>query len=368
MNIVLFTDKAAPTHSAIEGLFGHDLYGRSEVVLVYFSKNITNATVDGRRIYLPYRCRKNDLIGTLSAVVDLTEFDVLIVRNLYSVLRQVLSISQRQDYKIGFWKSWPHTYRRLFTSLRDKKHTIRSRIEYFIKRKINIHYINKCDFFLPITNRMKESLFKGVSVPCFDLGMGISKELSLKKLDTNSNNKRLKYIYIGTIDELRETHVVIEAFHAVASDYELDIYTSSSGEEVDKIMEIIDRDKRISLYPPFDNADLQSVLERYDIGVNFTPDNVIFNTSSPTKIYEYYGVGLVALMNSNPEFELRLDEDEAFFCRFDVVSIKSCIEKISRFKRNRLIEMGRKGRENLSESEYSVMSEGVYSFLRGLDG
>jgi hypothetical protein len=359
IKILVLSDQQSTNHSAIEGIFSN--YLKSYTTVVYLPKTCKVISKKGHRIFAPYQYKKKGLFNALNELIDIDKFDIVIVRNLYSVLGQALNEKKSRKFKLGFWKSWPHTYRRFYQSKIENKSKIRKYIEYRIKSYINERKINRCDFFLPITPKFKEIFFHNINIPTHPLGMGYDEDIF--SCDRSAQNKLIYFVYIGTIDKLRQTSLMVEAFNKSVGNFVLDLYTRSSNDEVYKIKELIKNDDRISLKDFINREDLPEVLCKYDIGVNFIPDGDIFDTSSPTKIYEYYASGMPSLMNNNPDFFGFLDKNSAFISNFDLTSIMQSISNITPLSSKDIIKIGALGRSNLSSRSYKQMSNILLDFL-----
>jgi hypothetical protein len=363
IKILLITDQQSTNHSAIEGIFSSTLKACSTIV--YLPKECDSIHQEKHRIFIPYKYKRSGLFQTLSKLINLDEIDVVIVRNLYPILKQTLDERNSRRFKVGFWKSWPHTYRRFYQSKIENKSKIRKYIEYWVKSYLNEKEIKKCDFFLPITSRFKEVFFSDINIATYPLGMGYDE--SIFSCDRLIQNLPVRFVYIGTIDKLRQTSLVIKAFHKSGGDFIFDLYTKSSNEEVSKVKEIIKNDNRISLKDPVSREDLPKVLCKYDVGVNFISQDKIFDTSSPTKIYEYYASDMPALMNYNPEFDGFLDKDTAFIGDFNLNSITQSIEHIVSLSSEDIIKMGVKGKSNLAHRSYDKMAHNLLNFLMSIN-
>ena len=362
VKILVLSDQQSTNHSALEGIFSN--YLKSLVTIVYLPKTCQIISKEGHRIFAPYRYKKKGLFNVLNELIDIDKFDIVIVRNLYPLLKQAIDERNFRKFKLGFWKSWPHTYRRFYQSKIENKSILRKFVEYKIKDYLNKSKIKQCDFFMPITSSFKDSFFSEIDIPTYSLGMGF--DGNMFDCNRSTKNHTVHFVYIGTIDKIRQTLLVVKAFHQISGDFVFDLYTKSSNEEVRKIQKLIADDGRVSLKDPVDRESLPKVLCRYDIGVNFIPNDKIFNTSSPTKIYEYYASGMPALMNYNADFDNFLNENNAFISDFNLTSISRNIENIISLSLEDIAKMGIQGKVGLMHRNYKKMSQDVLSFLNNL--
>src|SRR5271157_5238627 len=139
MKILCITDQfEGSDHSSIEGIFGRYLQEWCEVFLVFFTR-ADSCRREGNKIYVPYRCKRSGPTKVLSKLVALDQIDTVIVRNLFPVLKDVLRNKKNFHYRIGFWHSFPHSYRRLFEAQKERRAVVRKAIEY----KIRTHFEKK---------------------------------------------------------------------------------------------------------------------------------------------------------------------------------------------------------------------------------
>ncbi|MEJ2480964.1 MAG: hypothetical protein P8Y78_12510, partial [Acidihalobacter sp.] len=174
MRILLVTDQSRGSdHSAIEAIFGRHLPRVAAVERVYFDRDIHRAEVaDGGRLYLPHRCRRSGLLKALRTVVKPADYDFVVVRNLFPVLRAVLAARARHGYRVAFWDSFPHAYRRRFEAERTGRARLRKALEYRWRHRTESRLLSACDAYLPITATHRELFFPQLKVPTHPLPMG----------------------------------------------------------------------------------------------------------------------------------------------------------------------------------------------------
>jgi len=363
MKILCITDQSENSnHSSIEGIFGTHLKERCEVYLVYFSKTLGQSIIkDTNKIYLPYRYKRKNLCDELNKLINLKEVDIVIARNFFSVLKCLLRNKEPYNFCIGFWHSFPHTFRRFFEAQEEHKAVFRKTIEYRLKTYLEKKLSRQCDFLIVMSEEFKNIFYPDIGIAHFPLPMGVDCE-SLPPYKQNNNATR-KLIYTGTVDHLRKTDLVVEALSELKEDFVLDIYTQSDNEITQKIKN--SRDKRINIFPALPRNELFWKITDYDIGVGLIPNNRLYRVSSPTKTLEYYGIGLPALVNHLPEYVSLFDNESAFFCDFTKESIKKTARDILSAPNNKLLEMGAKGKQIVKEQrDYRMLSEKLYNFLK----
>ncbi|KAF0144502.1 MAG: group 1 glycosyl transferase [Nitrospirae bacterium] len=362
MKILCITDQSENSnHSSIEGIFGSYLKERCEVYIVYFSKTLGQSIIkSNNKIYIPYSYKRKNICKELNNLINLKEVDIVIARNFFSVLKDLLKNKTTYNFRIGFWHSFPHTFRRFFEAQEEHKAVFRKTIEYKLKTHLEKKLARQCDFLIVMSEEFKKTFYQDIIIDYFPLPMGVDFD-SLPSCRPNNNATR-KLIYTGTVDHLRETDLVAEALSELKEDFVLDIYTQSDNEITRKIKSM--GDKRINIYPALPRNELFRKITDYDIGIGLIPDNRLYRVSSPTKTLEYYSLGLPALVNYLPEYVSLFDNESAFFCDFTKESIKKTMREILAAPNNRLFEMGAKGKQVIKEQrDYKILSEKLYDFL-----
>jgi len=364
MKILCITDQfEGAVHSSIEGIFGGHLREYCDVMLVYFSRDAVASRRDGERIILPYRWKRGDIGAELGRLINLDELDIVIVRNFFPVLGNVLKHRHRHRFRVGFWNSFPHTFRRLFEARAENRAVLRKSIEYAVRTWLEKRLVRRCDFLMAMSPEFKGQFFADVDVPFLPLPMGINFD-GLPVYNPGPDPVR-RLVYTGAVDRLRQTELIVEALMGLEDEFVFDIYTASNNEVTDRIRKC--GDSRIRLQNPLPRGELLQRLTGYDIGIGLIPDNDLYRVSSPTKTLEYYGVGLPAVVNYLPEYRALFDAGSAFFCEFSRDSIREAMAKALAMPREQLRAMGESGRTMVMENRsYKELSGRVNIFLVGL--
>ena len=364
MKILCITDQfEGSDHSSIEGIFGRYLRELCEVYMVYFTRDSTSGRREGDKIYIPYRYKRYGMTEVLRKFLHMEDIDLVIVRNFFSVLKDILVSKDNFRYRVGFWHSFPHSYRRVFEAKKEKKAVIRKTIEHKIKTYWEKKLIGRCDFLVTMSQEFKKRFYADLNIRHLSLPMGVS--FDVYPTLTYESNKVRKFIYTGTVDHLRETDLVVKAFSELEEDFQFDIYTRSDNSTTRYIENL--NNPKISLYPAVPRTELLQEMVHYDVGVGLIPENNLYDVASPTKTIEYYSMGLPAMVNYLPEYVSLFDNGSAFFCRFTKDDIKATARAILRTPKDNLVEMGKKGRSIVkNQRDYKVLSEVLYRFLRDL--
>ena len=342
-------------HNFIESFFNGYLKKHFDVTLVYFSRG-DFLKKEGNIITFPYKKRKR-----IHKEIKL-DYDYVIVRNRFDILKRFTKLNR--DFKLGFQLSFPHTFRRYYQAQMEKKSLIRKKIEYEIKNFLEKRLIKKCDFFLPITDTMQKIFYYEIKIPYFPLPLGADRNLLFNK-ETREDEK-IRFIYIGSVDKLREMDTVLKAFSNIKKEnFLLDIFTPN--ENYAKTLLQKEREN-INIYPSLPRKEIIKKLSSYDIGVALIPPTLLYIVSSPIKVMEYYSSSIPSLMSKIPECtQLFCNEKEGWLCDFDEKSIEETIKKILKTPKSEIKKMGERGREKLLKNRnYEKLSKNFYDFLNSL--
>lgn len=362
--ILLLSDQSPDSdHSAVEGLFRQALARHFLVTIVYFSRD-SQVVPDGKEaIVLPRSCQRRGLKAKLEKLTSLDGFDFVIVRNHFPVLAQMLAA--RLPGRIGFWESFPHSYRRLEEAYLERRAIVRKRIEYAFRALREKTLVARCDFYLPVTRVFRDEFHPALNIPFHPTPMGIDLSLLPEPGREESSDAPLRFVYIGTIDSLRRCDMVNKAFMAARGNFILDYYTASRNEVVDAIRQC--GDSRIRVHDALPRSELFREVAKADVGVCFVPLTRTYIVSNPTKTIEYCALGLPVLSNNVPEYEELLPEDSAFLTDFDYDKIVHRIESVLAMPREEIRAVGERARARiLAERQYSVLAERLSGFLSSL--
>lgn len=364
MRILLVTDQyRGSDHSAIEAIFGRHLQRVATVERVYFDRGIDHAEhTDDGRLYLPHRCRRSGLLRTLSAVAKPADYDVVVVRNLFPALRAVLAERARYGYRVAFWDSFPHAYRRHFEAERTGRARLRKALEYRWRHRAERRLLAACDAYLPITATHRELFFPELKVPTHPLPMGFDFTAFPETAARPERQGPVRFVYAGTIDRLRRVDTVLEGFRNASGDFELHLYTPAS-ESTRRGLGLQD-DPRFVFHEPVPRTELMRRIAAADVGVSLIPPEKLYLGSSPTKTLEYYAAGLPALLSELADHRALFDDNSAFFAEFDTAGIAEAVTRAARCPRPQIDAMGLRGHERVHElRDYAQLAAGLLEFF-----
>lgn len=361
LNILLIADvDARSDHSAVEGLFKNDPVAGIRCTKVFFAKGLAAARPNPDRLVLPYAHRRRRLAAALTELMDLRRFQVIIVRNLFHALAQILKAGL--PARVGFWESFPHSHRRLEQAYFERRAILRKRIEYFLASRRERKLIEACDFYMPITDTHKSTFYPDLAIPCHATPMGFDFEAHPIQPPRRKTGP-LHFVYIGAVDKLRRLDIINQAFMAQRRPFRLDYYSASRNAVVDDIRRL--EDGRIRFHGPLPRSELFEKIIGADVGICFFPHTKTYITASPTKTVEYGALGLNVLVNRMPEYDRLLDHRCAFICDFTREAIHRQVESILSMDRAAVARRAQRLQARVFEQRnYKTMAAGLFQFLR----
>jgi len=361
--LLLLTDQQpGANHSSVEGLFHHGLGQRYQIELVFFGREIASPQRRGNRLLLPRAAQRRRLAEQLARLVDLRSYDIVVVRNLFPVLAQLLSC--RLPAKVGFWESFPHSYRRKEQAQREQRAVLRKSVEYWFKARKERHLIEQCAFYLPITETHKRVFYPDLRIPYHATPMGFD-FASYGIADKPQGSGPIRFVYIGAIDALRQLDLVNQAFMSVTGDFRLDYYSNSRNATVEQIKQL--PDPRIRFHEGLPRDQLFAAIADADVGVCFFPETKTYITASPTKMLEYCALNMTVLGNLVPEYEGLLDDECSYLCPLNTDAIAKTVARILATPRETLRRQGALCGQRVRQSrDYRQMAVQLGTFLDSL--
>lgn len=362
MHILLITDQIEGSHPAeIEGIFSYGLESKAMMTFVFFSKQHESPVIQGNSIILPFKCRKRGLIEGLKSVAPGESIDIIVVRNWFTVLRQILAARIAFPLaKIGMWESFPQSFHGVHMARQERHGVWRKAVEYRLRQILENRLLARCDFHLFITERYRTLFRSTQNKPWMALPAGIDPRLLTDHTPTETTGP-IRFIYTGAIDSQRQCEKIIRAFQKVEGDFILDVY---GNDKQDNPLANSFSDSRIRWHPTISKARLFSTLNGYDIGVALSPEDELLEATSSERVVDYCAAGLATLTNAWPEHCELLSPDSAFFCAFDEASIKKSVETLLALPRSKIKERGRLGQtQALSKRDFKTIGEELYCFL-----
>lgn len=327
MRLLLVTDQSPESqHSAIRGIFDRHLRNHAEVTLAWFSRSHTQVEEMPGHIVLPWRFRRHGWLWRLRPPVALHRFDIVIVRNLFPVLAGLQEIGKR-TFRLGFWESFPHRFRRLYEAEQTGKSLWRKRLEYAYFSRVEQRLVSRCDFYLPITATYAERFRSDLAIPTHPLPMGVETDtLPPSERRPRPPGSPLRLLYAGAVDRLRGFDVILPALLSLQTDFCLDIFTASP---IVQTQLLCADDARIHFHAALPRTELLTRMNDYDFGLSIIPPTPLYEVSSPTKTLEYFAMGLPAVMTPLPEHRSLFGSLAELFCEFDQAAIAETLTRLS---------------------------------------
>lgn len=361
--ILLITDlPIAAEDAAVEGLFRQALRLRFEVDVVYHDRTVTRAERRGDVLVVPKSALRHGLVKQLHGSVAGSDYDYVVIRNKYHVLRQMLRSGG--PAKVGFWETFPHSYRRVAEAELKRQAVWRKRLEYAWRRRRELALLRRADFLLAISVRHVAEFHPAFRGPLCPLPTGLDATALTPRTPVERTGPT-RLVYVGTMDLLRQVELVNAALLQTPEDFRLDYYTFSQNPSVDAIRAC--RDPRVRVLPALPRQQLFAALGAVDVGLSFVPETRTYIGSSPTKTLEYAALGLAVMANPLPDYEEWLDPAAAFLTPFNAAGIQAGLRRVLATPRSVLLEMGRRNAQRVRERRsYGVLAERVAEFLERL--
>ena len=178
-----------------------------------------------------------------------------------------------------------------------------------------------------------------------------------------------RFVYVGTLDKVREFETVLNAFSKLKSDkWKLIISTRDipySQTMLENYPQIKDS---VELSNSQTKEALLDLIAKADIGVALLPDIPIYNTSTPIKIFDYYSSAVPCLMTKAEHTgTIFTDCENAWFCDFTQEAITHKIAYLLSLSKDEVAKVGEKGQEKLLESRnYVTIAKNIADQLEAL--
>ena len=102
------------------------------------------------------------------------------------------------------------------------------------------------------------------------------------------------------------------------------------------------------LYDAKSKQELLALISKADIGLASLPNIMLFNSSTPMKVLDYYSSSVPCLMTKNNNNESIFEDDNsAWMSDFNTDSIKEKIEKIILLSKEEVAQVGVNGQKRL---------------------
>ena len=335
-------------HSFIGPLFEKYLGKHFDVDIMYFSKTSENFEIkDGNRFIMPLKHKYNIIEELDKNKIYIGHYKYVFVRNHTAILKEVLNVKKDYNFILGYRLSFPKRILKLQKDEANNKKSFFDVISSKVKTFSEANLINQCDIFLPTSRQMRDDYLKSVKTRTFVIPSAIDPEDLKPNIQHEGEEKR--FFYAGTLDKLREFETVMEAFSLVnPTKFKLMISTKDPEYANNMLDTYPDLHDCIELYDANSKAELLELISKADVGLAPLPSTVLFNSSTPMKVLDYYTSTVPCIMTNNENNASIFEDDiSAWLCDFNVNSIKDKIEKIISLSKEEVAKVGVNGQNRL---------------------
>ncbi len=356
-------------HGTIGSLFQGYLKEYLYVNVVYFTKYKDSFQIKDDDFVIPSHHDK-DVIKYLriKGKVDIAKYDYVFVRNAQHILKTVLSYREKYNYKVGFRASFAkstHAYEKAKKEKKGILKALRVKIGNFTKNRL----INQVDIFMPTSHQMQKVFYPNLTCKIYPLLIALDPKLISKRELRNDGVRR--FIYVGSLDRLREFEVVLDAFNALEADLAWQLSVCVVNPEVIyELLKVYPHIKeRVNIVSADELSSIKEQVSLSDVGLGLLPDNELYNNALSAKVADYYNCCAPALLSNTEKNHSIFDSDtEALFSDFHSEEISEKLKKIIAMSEEELIEIGQKGQEKLLNlgRNYEVMAKNLFEELEAL--
>ena len=355
-------------HSFIAPLFETYLKKHIHVDIVYFTEFKSDfERKDTHRFTVPSRY-KNVLLDELNRnSVNLESYDFVMVRNDIDIMKHVLKYRDTYHYKALFRFSFPKRSIKISCDKAENKKNLLSQMVHHFKTKSETKIINQCDAFLPTSQAMHRTFRPKVNIPTIICPPAIN-PLMIHNNEQHSKDEK-RFVYVGTLDKVREFETVLDAFSKLKSDKWKLMISTRDIPYAQKMLENYPQIKdHIELCNAQTKEALLDLIAKADIGVALLPDIPIYNSSTPVKIFDYYSSAVPCLMtNAEHTNTIFTDCEDAWFCDFSQDDISQKIAYLLTLSKNAVSKVGEKGQQRLLETRnYETIAKNIADQLEVL--
>jgi glycosyltransferase involved in cell wall biosynthesis len=364
--ILYITDQQEYSENGtISTLFDIYLQEYYEVHIVYLTKYKEDFAQKGTHYIVPNHERGYIIEYLVQKGVDISSFSFVIVRNKKDALKDVLKNRNKYGYKIALRISYPKKHHKL-----EVMQKTTSPLELFksfmYKRKIKERdaLANKCDLFLPPSVEAGEVFYPNITIDSFPVFIGLDPDKLTSHLISNDEVK--KFIYAGTIDTIRQFHVILDALAQVEKEnWQLTITTTNKIHIRELLKSYPTIRNKINLVSAMSLKELNDQINEHDVGIALMPRNNFYDTVIADKVINYYTCGVPAIVTANEKNNSIFNQNEAIFCKFDTQSIASKIEEIIEIPNQDLAKIGNAGQEKLLsiQRNYKILAKNLANKL-----
>jgi len=367
MKLLYITDQEEYSEHGTIGSFFHGYLKRHlQVNVVYFTKYKHSFQVKGDDFVVPIQYDDNIIAYLQDQSVDLDSYEFVFVRNVQKILKTVLKYRDFYGYKVGFRASFAKSTQAYELAKRERLGIIRQ-IRVAFGNWTKNRLINEVDIFMPTSWQMQRLFYPNLTCHIYPLNSALDPQtVSARPL---RHDGICRFIYVGSLDKLREFEVILDAFESIASlpwQLHLLVRTPEGIEQmlqpygaIKNKIEVIDTDELDAM-----NAEVAQC----DVGLALLPQCDLYSNALASKVFDYYSAALPALLSDTKTNRETFNEQEAFFSSFEREHIATLLQTVIATDEAQLLAMGTAGQNKLLELGYNYekMAEELFAALARL--
>ncbi|WP_373000563.1 glycosyltransferase [Sulfurimonas sp.] len=366
--LLYITDQQEYTdHGTIGPLFNGYLKEYYDVNIVYFTKFKNSFQSKGTDYVIPQQYKKEISCYMDSKGVDLSSYDYVFVRNKPDILKNILESREKYGYKVGYRLSFPKKEEIYEAHKAKNSNSIMATVKNYFTKQSKKNLLSKCDIFMPTSKDMEDTFYADTGVRSFPLPAGLDPARITPH--RKSDGEKRHFIYVGTLDALREFEKVLVAFTKVHSDnWHLNISTLDSEFARNVMQKYPTISDKVSILKADSFNELIGQIDDCDVGIALLPDIPIYSTAIPAKTMDYYTCAIPTLLTDNAKNRTLFTDDDALFCNFESDEIVEKLEMIINMSEEEIAKMGHAGQEKLlaHKRNYEIMAKELYEELESL--
>jgi len=359
--ILFITDQQEYSENGtISTLFDLYLQEYFEVHIVYITKYKHSFQEKGRHYIVPID-KKDNVIEYLEAKdIDISTFSFVFVRNKKEVLKNVLDNKNRFSYKVAYRVSYPKRHHKLHQLNSSSPIGFAKSIIYKNRIKKRDRLANQCDLFLPPSIEVQDKFYPNIHIESFPVFIGLAPDILNDHKITDDKIK--KFIYAGSIDEMREFHTILDALDLLKNDnWQLTISTTDKNHINQLIKKYPNLINKVSIVSAMSLKILRDQINEHDVGIALLPRNDFYDTVLADKVIDYYTCAIPTLMTSNDKNHSIFNENEAIFCDFETNKIAQKLDELINISNEDLSVIGNNGQNKLLnlERNYKILAKNL---------
>jgi len=354
-------------HGTIGPLFNGYLKEYYDVNIVYFTKFKNSFQAKNSDFVVPIQYKKEISCYLDSKGVDLSLYDFVFVRNKPDILKNVLANKNKYGYKVGYRLSFPKKEEYYEAQKAKNSATFVDSVKNYFTAQSKKNLLAQCDIFMPTSKDMEDTFYANSGVVSFPLPAGL--DPAKIKPHKKSDGEERHFIYVGTLDALRDFEKVLVAFSKVSSTkWHLNISTLDSEFARAVIAKYPSISHKITILKADTLDELREHIDVCDVGIALLPNIPIYSTAIPAKAMDYYTCAIPTLLTDNPKNRTLFSDEDALFCEFKSDNIAKKLDYIIDINEDEIVKMGHAGQEKLlhHKRNYKIMAKELYEKLESL--